>query len=245
LHQRINHSELQQPNHTQKRDYQGVEDMKLSISRFLTALAAGILLAGTATAATIPLPTGTNIGLDQSGQDDLFADGISYLNVNIKEGIDGAIDFLVQPLAPLVEFAGQQGLFNAGISAFAFNFGSSGATADNIVLANKSWKVTDRTAFHDFGNFDVIIAGGDRKTNLKFSIVGIEGDTVLDYLTMASTGPASQGNFLFGAEVAADIEQGISNASFAGGAVVPIPATVWLLGSALGLLVVARRKAAD
>jgi len=202
----------------------------LKTTRLFAATLAGLLFAGSLSAATIPPPSGTNIYLNQSGQDATLPDGTDYLRVNIQDGVDGAIDFMIEPLQPLFDLVEEFELTNAGIQAFAFNFGSSGASLENIVPENVSWSVAGRSVFNDFGEFDAVLSGPTRKSVLKFSIVGVEGDTVTDYLTVLSQGDAPQGNWLFGAELTGDglpPELGdLAPGSFAGGAVVGFVAEV-------------------
>ena len=210
----------------------------------VAATLASLLFAGAASATTIG--ASQNIFLNQSGQDDLLPDGLDYLIVNIADGVDGAIDFIVEPLQPLIDLENELNLVNSGIQAFAFNFGSSGATLDNVVPANTSWNVGGQSVFHDFGEFDAVVFGTERKRSLRFSIVGVEGDTVTDYLTALSQGDASQGNWLFGAEVGAEGVPpelaDLNPAKFAGGTVVPLPATAGLMLTGLGMLAFMRRR---
>jgi len=215
-----------------------------SILRAFTTFAAGLLFAGAVNAAGVSVGPAASIFLNQSDQPNLPS-GVNYLQVDIWDGANGAIDFIVRPLQPLSGLVNGSGSTNYGIDSFAFNFGNSGATAANIVMTGKFWEVSNEKVFNGFGEFDAILVGDTqrKKTELQFSIVGVEGDTALDYLSTLSRGNAPNGNFLIGAGFATDVLLPLSGnvitdrARFAGGsAAVPIPAAVWLLASGLSFL---------
>lgn len=155
--------------------------------------------------------------LDQSNE---LPDGVNYLQVTISDGTNGAIDFLVEALEPLTSIARN----NFGIQSFSFNFGSAGGDAGNIMLPD-GWRVTENSNHSEFGRFDISldVRGNVRQDPLRFSVTGIGGDSVGDY-----TG--------FAAHVA-DFDAGrISSAQFGGSTVVPLPASVWLFLSGIGVL---------
>ena len=222
---------------------------KQSILRSFTAFAASLLFAGSVNATGVGFGPAASIFLNQSDQSNL-PNGVNYLQVDIWNGSNGAIDFVVRPLQPLSGLVGGNGATNFGISSFALNFGNSGATAANIVMTGKYWEVSNERMFNGFGEFDAILTGDtQRKGELQFSIVGVEGDTVQDYISTLSRGNAPNGNFLFGAGFATDFKLPLSGnvvtdrAQFAGGsAAVPIPAAVWLLASGLSFLAFFGRK---
>ena len=188
---------------------------------------------GTANAA------GTQYFLDHSNESGVFADGIPYLKVSISDGAAGAIDFLVETLSPLSSIADS----NYGIQSFSFNFGSTGATAGNIVLPS-GWSIQGGNSSQSiFGKFDVTLkgTGSSRLDPLAFSITGVAGDSPADYAAeLSSQGKSS----LFAAHVAGfaieydngEYARQISSAKFGGSSVVPLPASVWLMLSGLGYL---------
>ncbi|MEZ5562076.1 MAG: VPLPA-CTERM sorting domain-containing protein [Gammaproteobacteria bacterium] len=197
-------------------------------------LAAGLLLAaGSANAAS------ASWYLDQSNTEGTWADGVNYLLVTISDSLSnpGDIEFLVTPLATLTSSAGS----NFGIQRFGFNTTGAGnaLTAANIIDP-AGWS-TSSGNLDGFGSFEVSEDGNgnNRQNPLFFRITGIAGDTIYDY---AVNGPGgAQGTYFFAAHVAG-MTVGPGSAYFGGSTVVPVPAAVWLFGSALGLMGFARRQ---
>jgi hypothetical protein len=178
-----------------------------------------------------------SVFIDQSNA---LADGTNYLQVTISDGADGAINFSVETLGPLSDIAGS----NYGIQSFSFNLGATGATLDNIVGPD-GWQVSADRNHSEFGRYDAHLAGrgSNRQDALEFSIVGVSGDTPLDYLNALSSGNASGGNQLFAAHVTGfDGPNDLTGAQFGGTTVVPLPTSAWLMLSGLGVLGWMRRK---
>lgn len=178
--------------------------------------------------------------LDQSND---LADGPVYATVTIADGVAGNIDFSVE----IIESAFPSPLSNFGMQAFFFNYADSlTVTAANIIDLNPdSWMIMeDRNAGGGFGKFEFQATGsGSTRTSLlTFSIAGVSGDTIGDY----ATGYADDMGKYFAAHIAGydDSQSGNTSGKFAGSTVVPVPAAVWLFGSALGILGWVRRKAA-
>ena len=188
---------------------------------------------------------GVQVNLDISNSHQSSPEGTNYLRVTISDGIAGNIDFKVEPLPPLSEQAGK----NSGLQSFSFNFGNSGASADNILLSD-GWSVKGGNkksgVNHSiFGKFDIQVkgTGHSRQDPLEFSIVGVNGDTPEDYLARLSSG--GRVNSLFATHVAgfngpnsnhAFEQLKVTNGHFGGSSVVPIPAAAWLMLSALAVL---------
>jgi hypothetical protein len=179
--------------------------------------------------------------LDQS---DSMADGIGYLQVTISDGLSGAIDFVVQVLDPLREIAGDR----FGIRKFSFNIaqGVKAGPVDVTGLPDK-WRARKGGNLAGFGQFDVTLKGNgaNRVDRLTFSITGVDSDVPMDYVSL-STGHVAGDHAFFVARVSGmDVAKPGRQASFGSGTaaatVVPVPAAVWLFGSALGLLVPFRR----
>jgi hypothetical protein len=83
--------------------------------------------------------------------------------------------------------------------------------------------------------------GSNRQDPLSFSVVGIAGDTIFDYVQLA--GPNNtEGPSYFSAHVAGfNFSPGTTSAYFGGVEAVPAPAGVWLLGTAVAALAARRR----
>ncbi|MBM4196621.1 MAG: hypothetical protein FJ197_05890 [Gammaproteobacteria bacterium] len=185
--------------------------------------------------------------LDQSH---ILPDGVGYLQVTVSDGLNGAIDFVVGAINPdLLEIAGT----NFGIQAFAFNVGpdiSVKVKARNVTNLPAGWSARDNFRMAGFGLFDIRLLTGSnnaRSGTLTFSITGIDGDTLEDYI-FASSGSASGGNQFFAAKVAGfkclkGERKCLTNGFFGGSSEVPLPATAWLfLTGMAGVAMRARRR---
>ena len=174
--------------------------------------------------------------LDQSND---LEDGVSYAKVTISDSIDhvGDIEFSIEVIAG----AFPEALSNFGMQSFYFNFDDS-LTVDegNLVDINPSWSVnTNKNAGGGFGKFDFGLAGkGNNRTDiLSFRITDVTGDSIASYAF-------SSGSEYFAAHIA-DYDSSVSgntSGKFAGSSVVPIPASVWLFISGIGLLFGWKRK---
>lgn len=168
--------------------------------------------------------------LDQSNITSL-PDGANYLKVTISDSVtvSGNIDFKVETLSPLVSIS--TGGF--GIDQFGFNTNLT-ITNSNFVLPT-NWSFIGVGNMDGFGKFELRTdtnGSAQRLATLDFSITGIAGDVISDYV-MLSSGNAGQGNEFFAAHVAGFNANGATSAFFAGSTPVPLPATAWLLGSGL------------
>ena len=175
--------------------------------------------------------------LDQSNIAGL-PDGTPYLQVDIAD--DGTdIRFTVSLLPALLSIAGS----NFGIQAFGFNVLNL-ATSTDIDGLPTGWSAGDDAQLDGFGEFDVAVfgTGSNRQSpTLTFFITGVDGDTPSTYATLSDP-TAGEGNQFFAAHVAGfDQSVGDESAWFGGTTVVPLPASLWLLVSALGGLGLARR----
>lgn len=204
---------------------------RLSLRRLAALLALGTLFS-TAQAASV------SYYLDQSND---LPDGTNYLQVTIADGVGGDIDFSVQVLTG----AFPAPLSNFGMQSFYFNYNMS-LTVDETSIVNidpSSWDINeDRNAGGGFGKFDFQAKGdgSNRTETLTFSISGVAGDTIYDY----ALGNADDTGEFFAAHVAGydDWQTGNTSGKFAGSTVVPLPAAVWLFGSALAGLGWIRRR---
>jgi hypothetical protein len=193
------------------------------------AISAGAFSASPAQAAIVNLNTSNALGTNPAGVDFLF--------VTVSDGLAGAVDFRVE-INPALNTTGAPDL---GIQAFSFNFGELGVTADNLVLPD-GWSVMGFNQPHsNFGSFDLQIhgTGNSRQDPLLFSIKDITGDSVTDYVSLFSRG--GQQDSLFAAHVPGLDVTGSGGVHFGGTSVVPVPAAVWLMLSALALLVIRAR----
>jgi hypothetical protein len=197
---------------------------------------------------SVPVPAASvSYVLDQSNADSALPDGTPYLLVTIADGAAGAIDFTVSILPLLQAIAGN----HFGMQSFGFNtMGAADTmTAANVTGLPAGWDVSTNKSQNGFGKFEFVLGDAPGGGNVRiapvltFSITGISGDSIQDYVAL-STGGVTQGPVYYAAHVAGFI--GANNllppSAFFGGSrrvganVVPLPATVWLLGSALGLL---------
>lgn len=213
---------------------------------FGRCLATALLLA----AASFAHGASITYTLDQTNLDPLLPDGQSYLQVTISDAAFGsdadAIRFDVTVLSALTNLADNR----FGIQSFAFNT-SAGGTVAAISGLPAGWSVDANRTVSGFGEFDFRVsgAGNNRLTpTLTFYVSGISGDAPLDY-ALVSTGMASHGNGFFAAHVAGftDLDPStgrVTSGYFGGGAttVVPLPASAWLFGTALGAFGWLRRR---
>ncbi len=202
--------------------------------------------------------------MNLSNNQEVYPDGTNYLEVTISDGNNGDIDFSVTTLGALHNLVPDWN--NFGISAFKFNFGSSGATINNI-LRPFEWVVNEDyengEGWLEFGFFDAFMSGEYLKNTLNFSIFGVDGDTPQDYLPACAPGGQGPGEIypidvaptncvLFVAKVMGlstnpnfkdiwPMDPSTGSVKFAG-SVVPLPAAVWLFGSGLGFLAWVRRR---
>lgn len=213
--------------------------MKTIARQIVAGMLATLFTVTTAQAAAI------TVFLDQTNVDPALPDGVPYLEVTVSDGLDGDIDFSVRTLDALLSRNPNPNAY--GIRQFAFNFGSSFATIDDLLLPT-GWAATPGVerdfAKFGFGLFDVILHTNRdyRADPLQFSIAGVEGDTVDSYVTQLSSGNAVQGNMLFAAFVAGfdagsvDKWKHLSAAKFGGATVVPLPPAVAMMLSGIAVL---------
>jgi len=220
-------------------------------SKIAAGLLVGLCFASGSQAASI------SYFLDQSNK---LADGTNYLQVTIADGADGAIDFTVTVLQPLLDIA-SGGRF--GISKFAFN------VAPDVKVQRKNvdmsslpfgWVYGQQQDMDGFGRFDrrlrVTNAGTPLSPSIEFSIVGIDFDTLLSYVELSRD--STEGPSFFSARVeglqlpcAEPLSRSTksstckpTDAFFGGVQAVPAPPALWLLGTAVAGLAVRRWRQA-
>jgi hypothetical protein len=187
--------------------------------------------------------------LDQSNIEAAFPDdAANYLRVDVSD--DGAeVRFDVTILDSRL-LTGS----NSGIQKFGFNLtdGAAPITAANILVPS-GWLVDTTKTIGGFGNFQFLLetTGQHRESPvLSFFVIDVAGDTPESYVgPSAWTGeaPPAQGAQFFVADVAGfdALKNCLTSGDFGGStpaAVVPLPATVWLLLSGLGWLVPTRLR---
>jgi hypothetical protein len=199
----------------------------------------GLLLAGISNAASVSYDLTYSNDLDN---------GPTYATVQIDDnGAVGDINFTVTVNA--AAFPAPLALpDNFGMQTFSFNYDSAldlpvgNISTDNIVdIDPGSWTLKeDKNAGGGFGNFEFQATGkGNSRTQvLTFSISLVSGDTIDSYAIGYNPGDEAY----FASHIAGydDALSGNTSGMFA--SVVPIPAAVWLFGSALGFLGWMRRK---
>lgn len=185
--------------------------------------------------------------LDRSN---LLPDGTPWLEVNIADGANGAIDFTVRILEPLLSMLDGP---NPGISKFAFNVIPGvqvPLTSISIHGSSWGWEIAPQAPMDVFGTFTRRLRSTDAHTPLddvlRFSI-DVPGDSILDYVALSKN--ASAGASFFSAYVAGIRPDGclksncLTGAFFAGDiAVVPLPAAGWLMLSGVAALAAIRRQ---
>jgi hypothetical protein len=222
--------------------------MKSVIHAFASVAAATLLAAAAYSPANA---ASVSYFLDQS---DKLADGVNYLQVTISDGENGAVNFRVEALQPLLDLAGNgTGLYAFGIDKFAFNVVPDGPWIypDNVQRPPQ-FVFGPNQPMGDFGQYTVRL----RTTNykdvigpvLEFSIIGIDFDTLATYIDFAINsleGPSLFAAHLRGLDLGCDgdtfsPQTGGSckpaEAFFGGAQIVPVPAAVWLFASALAAL---------
>lgn len=204
-----------------------------------TALLIGLFSATSSQAASV------SFYLDQSSG---LPDGVNYLQVTIADGVDGAIDFTITALQPLLDIAGE----GFGIEKFAFNVvGDVGTTIDNVTAMPAGWQAGHNGLVSGFGTYDLIAnhQGSSGHNPLTLSVTGVDLDTVMSYVGLSS-GSSPQGPSFFAVYVNGfsfgDCGDGASGkncytgAFFGGAQAVPAPPAIWLLGTAVAGLAVRR-----
>ena len=200
--------------------------------------------------------------LDQTDTDDALPDDTNYLRVDIDavaaEGEGTDIRFTVTLLAPLTSMA-EAGF---GIQKFGFNLapGAAPLTAANFDGLPDGWSISENEYLDGFGEFELRLDGDEstrQQPTLQFFITGVDGDAPGDYVELSTANKTpSQGNQFFAAYVAGfrtepingvELARGgkggvvVDSAFFGGTTLVPLPASLWLLVSALGGLGLSRR----
>jgi hypothetical protein len=186
-----------------------------------------------------------SVFMNLSNNQTVFPDGTNYLEVTVRDGNNGDIDFSLATLGPLHNLVPDWD--NFGISAFKFNFGDSGATLANLLLPLE-WGVSQDDGGWDdwleFELFDAFLTGDYLKTTLNFSIFGVDGDTPEDYLPACSPGESSCALLIAEVMGLSDnpnfkdiwpMDPSTAPVRFAD-SVVPLPPAAWLFISAIAML---------
>mgnify|MGYP006337125433 FL=1 len=218
-------------------------------------ITAGLMLGLSLSFASASQAASISYFLDQS---DKLADGTNYLQVTIADGANGAIDFTVTALQPLLDIAAATGF---GITKFAFNVEPGiKVLRQNVDLSSlpKGWVYGPQQWMDGFGRFDRRIRTTNAKTplspSISFSIVGIDYDTLASYVELSRD--STEGPTFFSARVAGlnlPCDERSSRSSsrckptdafFGGVQAVPAPPAIWLLGTAIAGLAVRRFRSA-
>jgi hypothetical protein len=176
--------------------------------------------------------------MDQSNR---LPDDIAYLEMTVSESIAGAVDIIVEPLSPVL--VGDSD--NFGIKTFGFNLAPGVETASlDVTGLPEGWKVKFARRVEGFSDpFDVVLKG-PRAMAVPVLDVSISGLALSDIegSNFAAAAAADDSSMVAAARVLGlDLENDsrrVRVASFAAVDVtpVPLPATIWLLGAAVGLV---------
>lgn len=191
--------------------------------------------------------------LNQSNIESVMPDNVPYLTVTIQDGLTfgsdtNAVKFKVDVINSAFTAGG-----NFGIQEFGFNRSTGAPTVaeSNIVGLASGWSANTpppNNQLDGFGRFGIKVSvpGNNRLDPLEFWITGVLNDTVASYSGL-STNAGGQGSVKFAAHVAGfnTSDKKITSGYFGGSTAVPVPAALWLFGSALaGLVSINRRKSA-
>lgn len=202
--------------------------MKDHLCRVLAVLAIGLLgLSQSVSASTFYL-----------NQSNTLPDGVNYAQVDVLE-TGGNLAFTVQALDP------------AGWKFSNFYFNLAGDPGTVSILGGPAWTVKTDQNVSEFGLFSDGEAGTGKTLQSLFSFTV---DAVAN-LTLTSLVPNSSG-WIFAAHMQCQNKpagtcssipdgtiEGISSHFVAGPSAVPLPAAVWLFGSALfGFMMVSNRR---
>jgi hypothetical protein len=208
--------------------------------------------------------------LNNTNANPYLPDGPNYIQVDITDGVTAGADaagdsvrFDVTILAAVPPSSGG----SYGIDKFFFNTDlvTSTITNANFVLP-AGWTgdgAPPPNQGDGYGDFGVSAddTNNPQAPTLTFYLTGIAGDSIANYYAL-STGGQTQGHSHFATHVRGFGDQDpafcddgfgndtcvVTSAWFGDSSmvpVVPVPAAVWLLGSAFGLLGFARRKTTD
>ena len=195
-------------------------------------------------------------------QSNVLADGVHWATVSL-ETVGADVQFTVTTVPQAVYSAGP----NFGLQSFAFN-SALDLTSANLLLPS-DWSLSTGRTVSGFGRFEYLLSatGSSRQDPLVFSITGVDGDLPETYFEL-STRTAAQGNVPFAAHLAGFVSGACVNettgatmacsSGYIGGGVpmlpsmdsssvaaVPLPASIWLLISALlGIVGIGRRRRA-
>ena len=211
--------------------------------RTLTGLLAALSLLGVPMADA--LAASLTYNLNQSNVESSYADGVTYLQVEITSTSAGTANFNV---TPVYAFATDS---NYGLQSFAFNYSGSASSLTFSNLAD-GWSVNGppASALDGFGKFEYIVEGNgnNRQAPLTFTVSGLGGDTTaqtLNYFSELSSGNSGQGNQFFAAHLAGFSDLSVGSGDFAGSTLAPVPEpeTYAMLLAGLGLMgALARRR---
>jgi len=202
----------------------------MSISRVRSLVACALVVCSSVLlASTSAMAAGVTYILDNSNSAANFPDGTGYLQVTLMDISGGRTELTVQTLEPLNSLAGS----NFGIQGFSFNLNGLSFDSSTVLSLPDGWQVYGDRQHSGFGRFDVSVLGrGNSRTDMLTLILN---GSVSNFIGL-SGGTAGQGNELFAAHVAG-MQGPIGSAHFGGSApAVPLPASVWLFLSGLGLL---------